>query len=540
MPSRIGKNYFIKYLSEDETIKELAAQKKDPQLASQQEVRCENSNTPTLISEPSRPNPDTMPPFDNIDCEMLLVLLAKLVNLPPHNKCSPSRLKSFCLDDIVGTYQPHLKAFGTNPSDYKQLESLQKYLLKHSEEFRQMKFLNREYLDRLLNLLLDLKVTAMEASGGLKKKCFTQSRLDRLVFIWREIKVNGKKSLIDISNLLQTDLEKGMPFKVDKKTVVKLVTSLQELDLVVLTKFKIKIESQKIMDLITIFSRGIASDAFLNLSDEMIADDPSIQNPTFRRTNVLPITLRHLQTESEQGPSTNIANEKKTNILDQIMEGYVKQDKVLPENKLLLKNSSVLARFVKATELRILRRAMIRLQGDKTLEIISRACEHIPLTGSLTDRFLQNKFKIASDVNYITQMIWEKTEEATPLNSCKPPKPTNKYFEQDDLAMELYEKQRWGDRSREEPSGSLKASSRSPKQIDGLGLGSQKSIENTCAKLANILRKTPAIEEPELLHRFKNQDIVRQILRVLQLQGDLEKVQVIANHRTTTLYKLNK
>ena len=111
-------------------------------------------------------------------------------------------------------------------------------------------------------------------------------------------------SSIDLSNMLKKDLEKGMPFMIDRKTIFKLLEDLEALNFIKVHRFKVKMETDNSVKDTQEITRIIATDSYKDISMEKIKNDPSLNNPFFKRDKKLPKSLSFLQKEPKPKKST--------------------------------------------------------------------------------------------------------------------------------------------------------------------------------------------------------------------------------------------
>lgn len=151
--------------------------------------------------------------------------------------------------------------------------------------------------DKIFKWLLTQQHNGCKVEEGArqKKSINTQSRINRLVFLWRKIVEEKSLSTIDLANLLKNELEKKFPYKVDRKTILKLLKDLERLGLIKIHKFKVSVELQNSVKRGSELTRVIASNAFLELEEKDVKNDPSLVNPFFNRSKQLPHTLSFLQ-----------------------------------------------------------------------------------------------------------------------------------------------------------------------------------------------------------------------------------------------------
>jgi hypothetical protein len=121
-----------------------------------------------------------------------------------------------------------------------------------------------------------------------------------VVFLWRKVIDAKKISTIDLTNILRKGLENDLPYQIDRRTVFRLLQDLKDLWFVNIHSYKVIVESDKIVSNINEISRTIVANAFVDLSASELRDDPSINNPFFRRNEELPESLKFLSGEQKQ------------------------------------------------------------------------------------------------------------------------------------------------------------------------------------------------------------------------------------------------
>lgn len=135
--------------------------------------------------------------------------------------------------------------------------------------------------------------------GG-NRKVNTQARLDRLIYIWNLVTDKAYISTIDLSNNVNNVLEKETSFKIDRRTMQNLIKDLQDLGLVKVSQYKIKISSE-IGNSDKELIRSIVIDSFREIPQEIIQTDPSLINPTLKRDLPLPESLKFLAGDDLSG-----------------------------------------------------------------------------------------------------------------------------------------------------------------------------------------------------------------------------------------------
>lgn len=521
----------MKYLLELSEMKEETLRRST--LGRQQNTSSPHQQSATLVQE-------SMSSEDNqlaaVYVEMIVVLLQKTLEAKSRTKQTELLRKSFLLDDICETYCPWLGMLSSPISNYPELASTIARLEQESKDFVARKFINEIYLHRLLNYLLETHQSEQPAIEKKKKKIHTQSRIERLVFIWRKVKENQKISLIDLSNMIPNELEEKMPFKVDKKTIMNLVKDLEQLRVVVLNKYKIVIESQKIVDLVTSFNRSIVSDAFVPLTEEMIADDPCIKNPTFKRSSELPVSLKYLSKESEGSTKSPTGfQEKKFNLLQTFYEKEVRREALSSEEMEDLRKSEILARLVRSRQLRMYRDALNHLRSHVVVDLMSECCERFSNRATVTEKFLQNMAQISNSFNYLKDVlvddsrsngtaIGETAKHRVDKQTDSKQTPTlSDYFSRDDSTLLNYESavvDQWFSKEVSDPPALRTVSCQ---EVDELAGNSEKNLEHEIRKLQQALKKFSCVRESDLIERSKNPKLFSKMIRLLALQGDIEE-----------------
>ena len=468
--------------------------------------------------------------------EMIVVLLQKALDWKSTTKQSDVMRKSFLLSDICETYSPWLGKLSSPISTYPELSGIISRLEQESKDFASRKYINEIYLHRLLNYLLEANQSEQPASEKKKKKIHTQSRIERLVFIWRKVKENQKISLIDLSNMIPNELEEKMPFKVDKKTIMNLVKDLELLKVVVLNKYKISIESQKIVDLFTSFNRSIVTDAFVPLTEEMITDDPCLKNPTFKRTSELPVSLKYLSKDTELlRKSPTGFQERKFNLLQTFYEKEIRKDALGPEELEELRKSEILAKLLKSKQLRMYRDAMNYLRSNVVVDLMSECCERFSARTTVTERFLQNMTQISSSFNYLKDVLAEESKENGPAlqeggktRSVRHPdskhsSAISQYFSADDSQMQHYEScivEEGLDKAANDPPALREVTYQEVEELAG---NSEKNFDHQIRKLQQALKKSNCMREGDLTDRSKHPKLFSKMIKILALQGDIEE-----------------
>lgn len=121
------------------------------------------------------------------------------------------------------------------------------------------------------------------------RKVNTQLRLDRLIYIWNLVTEKRFRSTIDLINDINNNLEKEKPYKMDRKTMNRLIQDLEDLQFVKIFQFRVKIYYDHVYsdrDQI----KTIVVDGYQDVTEEEIESDPSLVNPTNKRDKPLPDT----------------------------------------------------------------------------------------------------------------------------------------------------------------------------------------------------------------------------------------------------------
>lgn len=612
VPSRLGKNYYHKYLQEVAEIKneiETRSKTRERRLStvshqiglpgplvpdSEHLLRISAPETSNLLLEaqlaaapaklPIDPEPDqngdlmnledvsdsplelTRTDLDSTELQMFIVLLFKALQENNNTEQGKRMLSSFLLSDLIVEYQEQFKDI-TSLSDYESLNNVLAHLESNSASFRSRKYVDLSHLHRLLSILIDIEHRKTNPSER-KKKILTQSRIDRLLFIWKKVKECRKISLIDLSNMITKELESNQSFKVDKKTIVNLVSTLEKLGTVVLTKFLIKIESEKIFDLVTVFNRGIVSDAFVALTDEDIAADPAIQNPTFKRNSPLPVSLGFLGAKEVQKKkpveTRPLLIDQKTSLIDQFLEERLQKETLDSADKQTVSKSRNLARVFKIMEFAECKVYLHRLRAHKNLMQLSEICVQHQIPHSVTSRFLQAKFEVGNSLHYAMTLLADpdsqsdpisatpvtkpsllpipasgsllmKSEDETPRRTASPYNALKTWYLQDDKQLEEFEVGLRDERialwktSRASSQARLSADGVNFKVAEGLqtqvtqpAMLRPGNLENTIQRLSQTLARQGAVPVKAFMEKFKNRVAALEMLRLLELQGDAE------------------
>ena len=405
--TRIGKNYFLKYLLENpEMRREL--------LARNQPWQGTLSAESTLQTNPKANNDMTEettgqgPALDETYVEMIAVLLSQVYSVFESSKQIEKVIQGHLLTDIVAKYQASFPKHLHSINTYDKIKEVLQLLRSENPEGNNLKYFDQLHLQRLLNFLLELqRKDSEEELRRKKKKIQTQSRVSRLIYIWKLVKEKQSISMIDITNLIGTELEKDMPYKIDKKTIVRLIDDLESISVATKKVFRIKIESQKILNDVTQFNRIMVTDSFVAIDDEQLKQDPCISNPTFKRKRQLPNSLDFL---SANGQKPKLVIDQKPRLLTEIHEKALKQAENSFKSTKVLTQAEGLISLNRSAELREMRRSLTKLRCVLSLFRIGNACESSLTVPSVTDRFFQNKLEVTSDICYIADMLCHPLE----------------------------------------------------------------------------------------------------------------------------------
>lgn len=441
--SRIGKNYFLKYLLENPDMRRELNERSNPWQGT--------LSAPSAIQTSEKPSKDqNEPPFtqpstlEETYVEMIVVLLSRVFSILQTTPQVSKSIDSYLLSDMIALYKEFFSKDYLLIKTYEQAAEVTNKIKNHSGLAGSLKYFDQIHLQRLLNMLVELnKRDAEEEQKKKKKKNQTQTRVSRLIFIWKLVKEKKSVSMIDISNLISTDLEKDAPFKIDKKTIMRLIDDLESLGVIAKKVFRIKIESQKILHDVTQFNRVMVADSFLQINDEQLRQDPCIRNPTFKRTNLLPTSLDFLANGSQ---SSKLLKDQRPKLLSEIQDKALKQSEkhlIPPQMKT---KAEALISVLRSTDLRLKRQSLVKLRCNSTLLNVSTICQQEMPSTSVTDHFFQNKFEMTFEVNYISDMLLSPQDdlqkafkkpsmldfEAKTMTKPQKKNTLDKYFESED------------------------------------------------------------------------------------------------------------
>lgn len=542
-PYRTGKNYFLKYIIEVEGMK-AEVEKRNFSGNNKKQNNQKNQIVPEGEQEIGAAIDNIIneqKPLGKIYVEMIVVLLIKAFELEKSGIFLPSGLPgSFLIIDILDSYRPWLGKLEKPIIKYPELISVMEKLEKESIDFKQKRFIKEVYLHRLINYTLEVLSSRVGVSEKKKKKIHTHSRVERLVFIWKKVKENQKISLIDLSNMISKELEENMPFKVDKKTIVNLVKDLETLGVAALNKYKIMIESQKIVDLITTFNRGIVTDTFVDLTEEMIADDPCIKNPTFKRNNQLPVSLQFLLKDPTEFQSPEVLADKKYNTLESRLEKIISKEAVNGEERGEIERSKALFKFIKSAENRLCKEALLMMKVNRGVDIASEVCANFYQSSSATERSLLMQARIPNAYVMMKEIFFDNNQEEKKsiLNGKKSQSVRHDTLKTESLALKTYldsshqtiiklEKERakeFLENYNNEKENSNSRANMSFEEMQEIAENSEKNTELYLKKLIHILKRNTCIKEQELVEKFKIPSLASKLVRLLILQGDIEEM----------------
>lgn len=574
VPSRTGKNYFLKYLIESSAIKAQIAKRMEGQANQARPIHVDNveSSTSAIPEKILEESMTTESPIEATYIEMIVVLLSQVYKSMEIDKSVAKLLSSFLLSDIVADYKQVFADTTLPISSYTALENLLKKLRTENSMFARGKHLDIATLHRLLSFRLEVWCRAQGDKIKKKKKIHTQSRVERLVYVWKKVKQFKKISMIDLSNLISTDLEKDMPFKIDKKTIIKLVTDLEKLMVVNITKFMITIESQKILDNQNTFYRNMVSDAFLQMSDQVIGDDPCIKNPTFKRDAALPVSLEFLVTEGERlQRKRQVLTSKKSSVLESIYLEEIKKGEINPRDRAEIQRSEKLTRIAKLIENRQIMIGFTAMKAHFNVSMVSKLCAELQISHSVTDRFLQNKLEVAEDLNFVSQMLCYSEKEFSHASHkhetlktdrlvVKTENSVSRFYQSIDQILAKHE----DDAIKDVRQGSalalrdsldqafssdrghsdikfedLLADANDCKPSEYLGWlmqddsiehceeiakVTQKQVEIGLQKILNLLKKDKEVPKEEIMKKLKNSYVAEKVISLLKLQNNIQEV----------------
>lgn len=400
--SRIGKNYFLKYLLENPDMRRELAERTQPwqgTLSAPVNNQTSDNSVKTAVQEPAVQGPA----FEETYVEMMVVLLSQLYALFDSNKQAEKAAASFLLQDIAARYKSFFPKQSHSLKTYEAVKEVLAKLRSDKSLVGGLKFFDQLHLQRLVSFMSEMhKAEGDDDSKKKKKKNQTQTRVSRLVYIWKLVKERKSVSMIDISNMIGSDLEKNLPFKIDKKTIVRLIDDLETLGVVTKKVFRIKIESQKIINDVTQFNRIMVADSFVPIDDEQLRQDPCISNPTFKRYQQLPTSLDFLATN---GQKPKLLVDQKPRLLADLHERALKQSEREPLPEKTTTQAQALLIVLASMDLRHMRESMTKMRSLVGLFNISKTCESGIPRPSVTETFFQNKLELTTDINYIVDML---------------------------------------------------------------------------------------------------------------------------------------
>lgn len=574
VPSRVGKNYFLKYLIESQSVQSQISRRMEGPTPQDAPIATLDPNR-SLPHQPYHFLEESMaiePSIEQSYVEMIVVLLSQVYSSIEVDKTVGKLVSSFLLSDIVADYKESFDGITLPITQYSTLESTIQALKDQNSKFARGKYLSIATLHRLLSFRLEIWIRAQGDHIKKKKKVNTQSRVERLVFVWKKVKEHQKISMIDLSYQISKDLERDMAFKIDKKTIVKLVSDLEKIKVAKTTVFKITIESQKILDNKNTFCRTMVSDAFVRLSDKEIGDDPCIKNPTFKRDSILPVSLEFLINESDKQPkSSAVLASKRPRILDSIFDGEIEKGQVDPRDKIQLSRSEKLTKIAKVVESKSLRSVFTRLKVANNRSMLSQVVADAHIPHSVTDTFLQSKMEVSTDLILASQLILFSSNDHFHLNSkpestkrdhkiAKVENSVTRYFDRIDDSLAKLE----DDQVKDVRQGSALAY---PDNIDKPPMPSsivfvpkieglmvcmngttdfgaspepikqqayeeyedwstltKKQVETNVDKVINTLKRGRQMRKEELINKLKSLAIAEAVICQLTLQNDIEEV----------------
>lgn len=405
----MGKNYFLKYLLENPDMRRELNEQSNPwqgTLRAPSDIQTFDKPSKDQIEKPYSP-PAV---FEEVYVEMIVVLLSRVFSILQMNPQVSKSIESYLLSDMIALYKVFFPKEFQMIKSYEQAAEVIKKIRGQGGPAGSLKFFDQLHLQRLLNMLVELnKRESEDDQKKKKKKNQTQTRVGRLIFIWKLVKVKKSVSMIDISNLISTELEKDAPFKIDKKTIMRLIDDLESLGVASKKVFRIKIESQKILNDVTQFNRVMVTDSFLQINDEQLRQDPCIRNPTFKRTNQLPISLDFLANTSQ---NPKLLKDQKPKLLTDLQEKVLKQSEKNSLPSHVRTKAEAIISISRSSDLRILREGLIKLRCNSLLLNVSTICQQEMPSTSVTDHFFQNKFELTFEINYISDMLSSHQEDS--------------------------------------------------------------------------------------------------------------------------------
>lgn len=241
-PFREGKNFSTKFFLSPEHLRKLKLTK--PKTSSgDRNISVINR----VIFDQNNPNQAHLAPitlescidkiYHNFETEtrdhsepLNMVIFTRLITaLSAHNTSEVTRLlKSNNLSQIIAYIE-------NSTFNYSELISL---------DINKRNFLTEKLVDFMLmkkEVLFNLA-----SKETLKKKLFTNFRFHRIVFILNELFVNKVFLMNDLLSKIRNELEANKEYKIDKRTLFRMLNDLEEITMLKLVRFRVDFENESV------------------------------------------------------------------------------------------------------------------------------------------------------------------------------------------------------------------------------------------------------------------------------------------------------
>ena len=164
-------------------------------------------------------------------------------------------------------------------------------LLKNYEEINKINLEQYDFLSKkFLSFFLQKKYLIFNIKEGEKKtrkKLRTETRLNRIIYILKIIKEKNYLSFRDLSLSIENNLENEKNFKIDKKTLLRILNDIEECKLIKLKKFLVTFKQKNSYDPFDEFKQTkiFILDKDFEISDEKLQEEKYLENPFYRENS---------------------------------------------------------------------------------------------------------------------------------------------------------------------------------------------------------------------------------------------------------------
>ena len=167
------------------------------------------------------------------------------------------------------------------------LNKIFNFLQKNFQELNKINLDQYDFVSKkFLSFFLEKKYLIFEIpeTGKKRKKLRTETRLNRIIYILTIIKEKNYLSFRDLSLSIEKNLENEKNFKIDKKTLLRILNDIEECKLIKLKKFLVTFKQKNSYNPFENFKQTkiFIIEKDFEISDEKLEGEKYIENPFYR------------------------------------------------------------------------------------------------------------------------------------------------------------------------------------------------------------------------------------------------------------------